>query len=65
MLWNACRFFSYTIQLYVSPAEDRSLLVILLEAHQGLWSQLNAETTGAEDARHLTLHGFFQQVLPQ
>lgn len=45
-------------------AEDRSLLVILLEAHQGLWSQLSAETDGTEDSRHLTVVGFLQQVIP-
>ncbi|CAL5227323.1 g10263 [Coccomyxa viridis] len=48
-----------------SDKEDRSLLVILLEAHQGLWSQLNPETdaNGTEEPRHLTLAGFLQQVL--
>ncbi len=43
-------------------AEDRSLLVVLLEAHQGLWSQLNGDNVSGEEHRHLTIHGFLQQV---
>ncbi len=38
--------------------------MILLEAHQGLWSQLSPEASanGTEESRHLTLAGFLQQV---
>ena len=38
--------------------------MILLEAHQGLWSQLipETDTNGTEEPRHLTLAGFLQQV---
>lgn len=37
-------------------------MVILLEAHKGLWSQLSPESDDNEESRHLTLGGFLQQV---
>ena len=39
--------------------------MFLLEAHQGLWSQLSPETDGTEETGHLTLTGFLEQVMLQ
>ena len=45
------------------PADDSSMLVLLLETHQQLWSQLQADA-GAGKTAHLTLSGFLQQARP-
>ena len=37
--------------------------MILLEAHEGLWSQLSPESDATEESRQLTLGVFLQQVI--
>ena len=48
-------------QKAVWSADDSSMLVLLLETHQQLWSQLQA-LAGAGDPEHMTLSGFLQQA---
>jgi hypothetical protein len=42
-------------------ADDSSLLVVLLETHQSLWSELSEEDS-ADDLRSLSLTKYFQQA---